>query len=862
MSMNATIAFRTADNGKTAKIQGQVTGSRVSESSHTSHMSESERIKLDGQIDTACSRIAPLWPLKHFVAVNPFFGLSDMSFQDTSDTLARILGHGIYMSRDYYREQLASGRITQADLEAAIRRCGSQLSLDEVERTLSKPAPQAKMGMAPVSKILERVEGGLWSSFVTERISLHCAAYFDLGQATLGMPWRDLPLYSAWRKAATIDMGPAMMGIGDFRHAVSRIPEQPREAIAWAIEELEIPEEAVERYLHASLLSIGGWAAWTRYLRWQAELTGSHDDSIVDLLAIRVMWDVLLYQEKYSTALAAQWRDMLDASMRAPSAKRQAAAEIDRIMLNAMEIGFQSEVITGLHRTRRVASRDAAQIRPDVQAAFCIDVRSEVFRRSLETVSHKVQTLGFAGFFGIFIEYVPLGSVTGRSHVPILFNPANRICERVKADDDTNREVLDKRRRRLALSKLWKGFKFSAASAFSFVEATGLMYAPKLVSDSFGWSRPVPDPATQGLDRSQVNLLAPSLKPLPADACCGQHDGSGIPETDWLEHAERILRAMSLTDNFARLVLLTGHGSSTVNNPHATALDCGACAGQTGEASARVVTAILNKPQVREGLRERGIVIPADTWFIPGLHDTTTDAVTLFDTEAVPKQLADDLTRLQQWLEQAGELTRMQRSALMGIDDQPDRAITADIYRRARDWSQVRPEWALANNGAFIAAPRDRTRGTKLDGRAFLHDYNWQEDKGFKVLELIMTAPMVVANWINMQYYGSVVDNETFGSGNKVLHNIVGGAIGVLEGNGGDLRVGLPMQSLHDGKRWAHEPLRLSVFIEAPEAAMDDIIERHEAVRQLVENGWLHLFRIADDGMVYRRVAKASWQPA
>jgi len=121
---------------------------------------------------------------------------------------------------------------------------------------------------------------------------------------------------------------------------------------------------------------------------------------------------------------------------------------------------------------------------------------------------------------------------------------------------------------------------------------------------------------------------------------------------------------------------------------------------------------------------------------------------------------------------------------------------------------------------------------------------------------------MVVANWINMQYYGSVVDNETFGSGNKVLHNIVGGAIGVLEGNGGDLRVGLPMQSLHDGKRWAHEPLRLSVFIEAPEAAMDDIIERHEAVRQLVENGWLHLFRIADDGMVYRRVAKASWQPA
>jgi hypothetical protein len=118
---------------------------------------------------------------------------------------------------------------------------------------------------------------------------------------------------------------------------------------------------------------------------------------------------------------------------------------------------------------------------------------------------------------------------------------------------------------------------------------------------------------------------------------------------------------------------------------------------------------------------------------------------------------------------------------------------------------------------------------------------------------------MVVANWINMQYYGSVVDNETFGSGNKVLHNVVGGAIGVLEGNGGDLRVGLLMQSLHNGKHWVHEPLRLSVFIEAPATPIDDIIARHESVRLLVENGWLHMFRIAEDGSVYRRTHQGEW---
>jgi uncharacterized protein YbcC (UPF0753/DUF2309 family) len=147
-----------------------------------------------------------------------------------------------------------------------------------------------------------------------------------------------------------------------------------------------------------------------------------------------------------------------------------------------------------------------------------------------------------------------------------------------------------------------------------------------------------------------------------------------------------------------------------------------------------------------------------------------------------------------------------------------------------------------------------------LGGRAFLHEYVWEKDEGFGILELIMTAPMVVANWINMQYYGSVVDNKRFGSGNKVLHNVTGGAIGVLEGNGGDLRTGLPLQSLHDGRSWVHEPLRLSVFIEAPQAAMDDIIARHDLVRQLVENGWLHLLRIGEDEVVYRRLAGGQWE--
>ncbi len=805
-------------------------------------------------IDRACARIAPLWPLKNFVAVNPFIGLQEMHFQEASDTLARILGHGIYLSRDFYREHMASGRITRADIQAAIDFCACDLTIEEVERTLAERAPRPALGMVPVSQILEAVEGGLWSSFVTERISLHCAAYFDLGQATIPTPWRDQSLFTAWRKAAAIDRSPAMMGIGDFRNAVSAIPTSARDAIAWGIAQLDIPDEAIERYLHASLLSIGGWAAWTRYLRWQAELNGEQDDNIIDLLAIRVMWDILLFREKYSDALNEQWCAMLQRSMRQPSEKRQAAARIDRVMLNAMEHGYQRRLVAALRKPDTPVQTEG---RPLVQAAFCIDVRSEIFRRSLELVSPQVQTLGFAGFFGIFVEYVPLGADEGRSHVPVLFKPIHRVCEQVSEKTALNHKVRDQRRNRIALSKTWKGFKYSASSAFSFVEAAGLLYLPKLLSDSLGWTRPVPDPASQGLKSTLLRCLGPSLErdaANPADMVC-----TGIPEQERVDHAERILRAMGLTGQFARLVLLAGHGSRSVNNPHASSLDCGACAGQTGEVSARVVAALLNLSGVRAGLRERGIEIPDDTRFIAGLHDTTADSFELFDTAAVPPALQPDVERLKLWLQQAGELTRLQRAERLGIAAQQGE--TEPLFtRRTRDWSQVRPEWALSNNAGFIAAPRSLTRAADLQGRAFLHDYKWRDDEDFRVLELIMTAPMVVANWINMQYYGSVVDNKTLGSGNKVLHNIVGGAIGVLEGNGGDLRVGLPLQSLHDGKRWMHEPIRLSAFIAAPKHAMDDIILRHKNVRELVENHWLHLFQIDEDGAVYRRYATGDWR--
>lgn len=258
----------------------------------------------------------------------------------------------------------------------------------------------------------------------------------------------------------------------------------------------------------------------------------------------------------------------------------------------------------------------------------------------------------------------------------------------------------------------------------------------------------------------------------------------------------------------------------------------------------RVLAQLLNDPETRAGLAERGIMVPEDTVFIGGLHDTTTDEVTLYDTGAA-RGIAPDLARLRRFLSEAKAVARAERAPRL------PGARWQNLEARARNWAETRPEWGLAGCGAFIAAPREATAGKDLAGRAFLNSYDWRADTDFKVLELVITAPVVVASWISLQYYGSSVAPEIFGGGNKLIHNVVGG-IGVIEGNSGRLRAGLPWQSVHDGDALAHEPLRLSVMIEAPREAILDVLERNPEVRALFDNNWLHLFTL-ENGKVSGR---------
>jgi uncharacterized protein YbcC (UPF0753/DUF2309 family) len=784
-------------------------------------MSELARVR--EAAERACARIAPTWPLDRFIAVNPFWSRTDKPLPEVAAELAALSGARLLMPREWYAEEWRAGRLGAEHLREAIGERRSGLTEEDLIALFwtGEPAPSRRPLVVDVLEALRRSDHELtWREFVMERISRFCGSYFDGGQAQVGGV-REGGLYASWREKVEADQTPHLfMELGGYRSTVASLPRSADEMLTRGCADLGVPDGECESYLSALLLDVNGWASWCAYLRWTARLDGGDDGHIRELLAIRLGWDWLLLRSS-DEKIRAEWRFAMT-SWPAIDRAAQWVRSNDWLLQRAVEIARLSRLSADLSRGFGAARPSA----PRLQAAFCLDVRSEVFRRALEREGEGVQTFGVAGFFGVPIEYLPLAADEARPQLPGLLAPRYRVTDTAVPD-----ALEGTRRARLEALSAWKTFKSSALGSFAYVDAMGLFFARNLFQDAFSRAPRRSDHAHEraGLEEREHAMRRPRLT--------GRVDGAPLTAEERCTIAERFLRSMGLTEGFARVVLLVGHGSETKNNAHAAGLDCGACCGQPGDANARAAAALLNEPEVRAGLVSRGIDVPETTTFIGALHNTTTDEVTLFDQ-------ATDLADVRAMLERAGAATRRERAPRLGLGDLSDEKLHAAMVRRARNWAEVRPEWGLAGNAALIIAPRERSRHLDLEGRAFLHDYRFEDDADHSVLEGIMTGPMVVAHWINFQYYASTVDNARYGSGDKVLHNVVGGHLGVFEGNGGDLRLGLSLQSLHDGERWMHEPLRLAVYIEASRAAIDRVLDAHAKVAELVDNEWLHLYQL------------------
>ncbi|WP_395668819.1 YbcC family protein [Rhodoferax sp.] len=848
------------------------------------------------QINTACEQacqaIAPAWPLDRAIAVNPHWSRIGMPVRQVAARMAVLAGIRVFPSRADQRQAWSQGRITPHDLQTALTTL-AQFDADANTGTgamADQATPEPPRGPrwtpaqcvealgfeAPVVQLpllIDLLDNAAqahtrlpWRQAITHQVSQTCAAYFDTQQADW-QPQRAQGLYQFWLDTLQHDHGiGTLMGLPQLGVALQALPRTPQDAERWVLQRLGLPPQVWADYLEAVLLTVNGWASWCAYLGWQARLEGKSDSHLRELLAIRLAWGAVLLECRGGSSPAPAFGMLQDQWSRAHEvfAQAQEALRLDEVWQVALEAGYQRSLADKLLRVPVAAasfgtvepSAAAAQAQASalqvqvaevsVQAAFCIDVRSEPLRRALEAACPSMQTVGFAGFFGLPVAYTPLATAARRPQLPGLLAPALEVTDRIVLAEGAQGEApslpaaeqarLD--RFRLAgqgqAASRWPG------AAFSFVEAAGMAYGAKLLQ----WLWPGQGQRAQddlaGLPARYRSVCRPQLAGL--DTAAKVHLAAGV------------LHAMGLERGLAPLVLLVGHGSQSSNNAHAAALDCGACCGQTGEVNARSLALLLNEPAVRDGLHERNIAIPAATWFVAALHNTTTDEIEGFDLDLLPSPARARWDALRGAFAQAGDQVRRERAGTLGIaPGLGEDALLRVLRQRANDGAQTRPEWGLAGNASLLMAPRARSRGLVLEGRSFLHDYDASQDTDGRVLELLMTAPMVVAHWINWQYHASTVDPLHLGSGNKVLHNVVGGHIGVFEGNGGDLRIGLSRQSLHDGQRWVHEPLRLTVVIEAPQAAIEAVIEKHAVVRQLLDNQWLTLWRMEADSLyVYR----------
>ncbi|WDL98624.1 DUF2309 domain-containing protein [Alicyclobacillus sp. ALC3] len=770
----------------------------------------------------------------------------------------------------------------------------TRLSHPEVERTargLRRLALDDHTQTVARSTHLEQLGRGSYGRDLNYHVTKWCKLYLDEGQSGWSMPHRERGFYRAWRQLVTVD--PALPR--SVRRLLQDWPEDAERALSQALHLLDVAPTDTVTYLRDSLLRLPGWAGM---MRWRAENDSSDTNLLFDYMAVRLSleWalvapqlplprgktsgpdllgsmdlvDCLVAWEVWGGTPIEAWDGM---PRREQVARLQFARRFDdftarRLCLNAWEDTYSARLHDTLCNSERpaldvsgergpvsaasvsAASVSAASVSTasEAQFLFCIDVRSEPVRRRLEQ-SGPFETFGVAGFFGLPIALQDAAGGHMHPALPAIAKPRHIVRRSVDLRDVPNRvgplAALE------PLRQAFKRVKGDSFASLALPEVSGVWLGLSALARSVL-------PSSTGSLMNQVrNLMAGGapkgweVKPQSgAQAQTTDKPGTGltvgIALAEQVEYVHATLRSIGLTDHFAPLVVICGHGSQSANNPYASALDCGACGGASGAANAKVFSAICNDPDVRAGLAKRGVSIPETTVFAAMEHITTTDELRFLDDKPslspVARAAFDTVQRAVPAVSEDVTAERLEYlpSADLGRHGQDQRTA-----RHAYDWSETRPEWGLARNAAFVIGRRDLTKGLDLQGRVFLHSYDWQQDEDGQILAGILAGPGVVAQWINLQYYASTVAASAYGSGDKTTQTVTSG-IGVMQGNGSDLLTGLPVQSVMstDGVVY-HAPLRLLIVAQAPIDHMRQVLDNLPDFRQKISFGWLR-FAVLD----------------
>jgi hypothetical protein len=739
------------------------------------------------QIETAAHVVGKTWPLYSFVTSNPLSGYENTHFKAAVEKAEQLLGGNAFPNAKVFKEALKSNEIDESILQNALLENGLTESLEYYLEQLEKlTSNKIENPDHKLDKIMVK-----WLS-----------VFMDEGLAEWEMPNKSKGFYKAWRSLAKYD--------DEIVKRAGDLPKTSEEALAEVL--MDFTQEEQVRIFEHHLAALPGW---TGYIKFRSETNSiweqKYSITLTDYLAVR-LWitkqikSEMLPIKKHNEAITA-------------------AIKLQYVWLKAWEKTWQQQFVS-LIKSQVAPKATKSQDRPEAQLVFCIDTRSELIRRNVESKGNY-ETFGYAGFFGIAMDYTSIDDGISRKSCPPILGSAYQVSEIAQENKKDDLKGYKKRVKKDRFTSYFlTRMKNMLPSAFGYVEGSGIFYGMSLLSRTL-----IPGQLynpKQKNEASHENSCQPSIH--HADSI---EASTGIP----LEEKIAIVKgAFDLTGwrTFAPLIVFAGHGSHSANNPFASSLDCGACAASPGRHNARMLAKLANLPEVKKALGEHhAITIPNDTVFIGAEHNTTTDEIVLFDAEVPPTHTAQ-LNQLKVNLKKAQETATQER---LGVQNNG----IAAAHIKTNNWSETRPEWGLAKNAGFVIGSRDLTKNRNLGGHCFLHSYDWQLDPDAAALEGIMQGPMVVTQWINNHYYFSTVDNEQFGGGSKITHNITG-KFGVVQGNGGDLKVGLPLQSVNEAdEKMYHKPLRLSVLIQAPRKRIQDILEKFPHLKSLLDNEWIYL---------------------
>jgi len=760
-------------------------------------------------------------PLKDFIHHNTLHAFQNQKFKDGVRSASEILGYRSSFSIHDFRSLYQKGSIDPAILERIIVEKKGVENLEEWKKKalnhkyeLSAPP---RIGLLRANwKKHYRID---LDSLVQPILFRILCSYLDQGIAIWNFPVRDNTFLSALRAMEANSFSSFFR-----RSRAKKLLTESRCEIADLLKILVGDESLYERYLYDQQFAHQGWSGMVSTIEDQPyTILDPRKLSMHDL----IVFELLLEIDALDMSFGENWKPLGENLLIKPTelfadVPETELHEVLFIWQEAFEKSYHDQVLAGLvmqkNEKREITNKS-------FQAMFCIDDRECSIRRYLEEFDPACETFGTPGFFGVEFYYQPEGGKFYTKVCPAPVMPTFLI----------KGVGQEKREKDLYLAK----HSHSLYGGWLISQTLGFWSAFSLFINIF---KPSMGPATASSFKHMSKKSQLTIENTNPDH--RENDLQiGYQVEEMTNRVEGLLKSIGLVKDFAPIVYVIGHGSSSVNNPHYAAYDCGACSGRAGSVNARVISFMANHQKVREQLKERGIVIPEQTQFIGGLHDTTRDEISFYDEDVLNKQNIEQHKKVEAVFAKALDYNAKERSRrFISIDSHlSPSTIHEQIRIRCVSLFEPRPELNHATNALCVVGRRELTKHLFLDRRAFMNSFDYQVDPEGKYLFNILKAVAPVCGGINLEYFFSRVDNQKLGAGTKLPHNVMG-LFGVANGIDGDLRPGLPSQMIE-----VHDPVRLMVVVEHyPDVVLQTIQKSAETYEWFI-NEWVILVVIHPD---------------